>query len=156
MIDYTHTADGLKVARVSMLSLATMLVLETALPAHFATIAEATRRQFRASAPGLRAWMVWKRCPEALRSCQAHAEAVKDYVVQHCAELNQHRVFLHGTPNPDASWTRRGPGCATWLRITWRSNPLSLEQIDSFDALGRSAGARSRLQRGGAAAGQQR
>ena len=85
MID-THTADGLKVAREHAKSGVTMLVLETALPAKFAdTIVEATGRQperphWIAGLDGLEA------LPKRFTVMPKLTQAVKDYVVQHCAD----------------------------------------------------------------------
>ncbi len=85
MID-THTADGLKVAREHVKPGVTMLVLETALPAKFAdTIVEATGRQ-----PERPSWIAGldglESRPKRFTVMPKLTQAVKDYVVQHCAD----------------------------------------------------------------------
>ena len=85
MID-THTADGLKVAREHVKPGVTMLVLETALPAKFAdTIVEATGRQ-----PERPHWIAGldglESLPKRFTVMPKLTQAVKDYVVQHCAD----------------------------------------------------------------------
>ncbi|HEX5355111.1 MAG TPA: threonine synthase [Aquabacterium sp.] len=83
MID-THTADGLKVAREHTKPGVTMLVLETALPAKFAsTIVEATGRQ-----PERPHWIAGleglEDLPKRFKVMPNQAQAIKDYVVLHC------------------------------------------------------------------------
>ncbi|RZL09400.1 MAG: threonine synthase [Rubrivivax sp.] len=85
MID-THTADGLKVAREHVKPGVPMLVLETALPAKFAeTIVEATGQQperpdWIAGLDGLEA------LPKRFTVMPKATQAIKDYIVQHCAD----------------------------------------------------------------------
>ncbi|MDE2592922.1 MAG: threonine synthase [Burkholderiales bacterium] len=85
MID-THTADGLKVAREHVKTGVSMLVLETALPAKFAdTIVEATGRQ-----PERPSWIAGldglEARPKRFTVMPKLTQAIKDYVVQHCAD----------------------------------------------------------------------
>jgi threonine synthase len=82
MID-THTADGLKVAREKRKPGVPMIVLETALPAKFAsTIEEALGRQppRPASLKGIES------LPRRFTLMPADVAQVKDYVVRHTAE----------------------------------------------------------------------
>ncbi|WP_374590038.1 threonine synthase [Aquabacterium sp.] len=82
MID-THTADGLKVAREHLDPGIPMLVLETALPVKFAeTIREALGRDpvRPAGLEGLEA------LPKRFVVKPVNTQAIKDYIVQHCAD----------------------------------------------------------------------
>jgi len=79
----THTADGVKVAREHLEKTVPMIVLETALPIKFSeTIVEALGRQ--PDRPprfeGIEA------LPKRVHVMPADAVAVKNYVVQHCAD----------------------------------------------------------------------
>ena len=81
MID-THTADAVKVAREQLQPGVPMIVLETALPIKFAaTIVEALGREpdRPAKFEGIEA------LPKRVTRMAADAEAVKAYIVQHCA-----------------------------------------------------------------------
>ncbi len=82
MID-THTADGVKVAREHLDPGIPMLVLETALPVKFAdTIREALGRDpvRPAALEGIEA------LPKRFAVKPVSVQAIKDYVVQHCAD----------------------------------------------------------------------
>jgi threonine synthase len=81
MID-THTADGLTVAREQRAAGVPMIVLETALPIKFAaTIVEALGREPERPArfEGL------ERLPRRVTVLPADAQAVKQFIVAHCA-----------------------------------------------------------------------
>jgi threonine synthase len=82
MID-THTADGLKVAREHRLPGLPTIVLETALPVKFAaTIVEALGRE-----PERPANLVGiEDRPRRVRVMPADAQAVKQYIVDHCRD----------------------------------------------------------------------
>ena len=80
MID-THTADGLKVARVHVEPGVPMLVLETALPAKFAaTIREALGREPERP----RGLEGIEELPKRFTVMPPSAQAVKDYIAQNC------------------------------------------------------------------------
>jgi threonine synthase len=81
MID-THTADGVKVAREHLQAGVPMIVLETALPIKFAaTIVEALgcEPERPPKFEGIEA------LPKRVTRMAADAEAIKAYIVQHCA-----------------------------------------------------------------------
>ena len=81
MID-THTADGVKVAREHLQAGVPMIVLETALPIKFAeTIVEATGQQPDRPVrfEGIEA------LPKRVTSMTADVQAIKAFIVQHCA-----------------------------------------------------------------------
>ncbi|MCH2241757.1 MAG: threonine synthase [Aquabacterium sp.] len=81
MID-THTADGVKVAREHMQPGTTMIVLETALPVKFAqTIQEALGREPERPA----ALVGIEDLPKRFEVMPVSAQAVKDYIAEHCA-----------------------------------------------------------------------
>ncbi len=81
MID-THTADGVKVAREHLQAGVPMIVLETALPIKFAaTIVEATGREPDRPArfEGIEA------LPKRVTHMAADAQAIQQFIAQHCA-----------------------------------------------------------------------
>lgn len=81
MID-THTADGVKVAREHLQPGTTMIVLETALPVKFAqTIQEALGREPERPA----ALVGIEDLPKRFEVMPVSAQAVKDYIAEHCA-----------------------------------------------------------------------
>ncbi|MFZ5520756.1 MAG: threonine synthase [Pseudomonadota bacterium] len=81
MID-THTADGVKVAREHLQPGTTMIVLETALPVKFAqTIHEALGREPERPA----ALVGIEDLPKRFEVMPVSAQAVKDYIAEHCA-----------------------------------------------------------------------
>jgi len=81
MID-THTADGVKVAQEHLQPGTTMIVLETALPVKFAqTIHEALGREPERPA----ALVGIEDLPKRFEVMPVSAQAVKDYIAEHCA-----------------------------------------------------------------------
>ncbi|HMA10188.1 MAG TPA: threonine synthase, partial [Ramlibacter sp.] len=80
MID-THTADGLKVARLYRTPGIPMIVLETALPIKFAaTIVEALGREPERP----ERFVGIERLPKRVTVLAADAQAVKGFIARHC------------------------------------------------------------------------